>query len=59
MANIHISDITTTELQELDLLTNFENDLKDLSNVEQDNVQGGYWLVALASVAAFAYIVFA
>jgi hypothetical protein len=41
MANIYIGDIATTELQELNLLTNSENDLKDLSNVEQNNVQGG------------------
>ncbi len=41
MANIHISDLTDTELQQLDLLADFENGLKDLSDIELNNVQGG------------------
>jgi hypothetical protein len=41
MANIHISDLTTTELQELDLLVDSENGLKNLSDLELNEVQGG------------------
>jgi hypothetical protein len=39
MARIHISDIASTELQELDLLADSENDLKDLSDMGLNNIQ--------------------
>jgi hypothetical protein len=47
MANIHISDITSTKLQkieELDLLADSEDYLKELSNLEKDKIHGGRWV---------------
>jgi hypothetical protein len=50
MANIHISDLTTTELQELDLLADSENDLENLSDMELNNVQGGAPVVLIGLI---------
>jgi hypothetical protein len=41
MANIHISDLTDTELQELDLVSDSEDFLQRLSEEELDLFGGG------------------
>jgi hypothetical protein len=46
MDNININDLTTTEteLEELDLLADYEDYLKEISNQEKDKIYGGIWI---------------
>ncbi len=53
MANIHISDLTTTELQELDLLADSEDYLREVSEQEETHINGGCLVIIIDKKYAY------